>query len=258
MALSDEEKREVCVRAPLGRDLHRPDTAVIERPGWYQVVTPSAPGNLLNEVVLSAVEPAEADGAIDEVTRTYAALGRRTKWCVGPWTRPADFGARLESRGFSHWAVRGMGCSTALECEGAPRVAVEEVDASGLDAYLAAERTGWDLPAEDTAPRRAVYEAALSASPRAVHLFVARLDRAVVGTAGLVLRPGAGYLLGTQVLPHARGLGAYRSLVAARLVFLRARGVEYAVTQAREATSAPMLAHLGFETLFRSACHLSP
>jgi hypothetical protein len=56
------------------------------------------------------------------------------------------------------------------------------------------------------------------------------------------------------VLPAARGRGAYRALVAARLAFLRARHVEYAVTQAREATSAPMLEHLGFETLFRSTC----
>jgi len=37
--------------------------------------------------------------------------------------------------------------------------------------------------------------------------------------------------------------------------FLRDRGIEYAVTHAHEATSAPMLEHLGFETLFRGACY---
>jgi hypothetical protein len=39
----------------------------------------------------------------------------------------------------------------------------------------------------------------------------------------------------------------------ARLAFLRERGIEYAVTNASEATSAPMLEHLGFETLFSGA-----
>jgi hypothetical protein len=48
----------------------------------------------------------------------------------------------------------------------------------------------------------------------------------------------------------------YRSLVAARLAFLHERGVDYAVTQARESTSAPILEHLGFETLFRGRCHV--
>jgi hypothetical protein len=64
---------------------------------------------------------------------------------------------------------------------------------------------------------------------------------------------------------HHRARGAARlavcacnfvePLIAARLAFLRERGLEYAVTHAREATSAPMLEHLGFETLFRGACY---
>lgn len=78
----------------------------------------------------------------------------------------------------------------------------------------------------------------------------------MVGTAWLSLREDYAYLLGTQVFEAARGRGAYRALVAARLAFLRERGIDVAVTHAREATSAPMLEHLGFETLFRSRCYL--
>jgi hypothetical protein len=37
---------------------------------------------------------------------------------------------------------------------------------------------------------------------------------------------------------------------------LRARGCGCAVTQAREATSAPILERLGFETLFTSRCYV--
>jgi hypothetical protein len=77
-----------------------------------------------------------------------------------------------------------------------------------------------------------------------------------VGTAGLILRGDYGYLVGAQVVEAARGRGLYKALTAERLAFLRARGIGYAVTHAREATSAPRLERLGFETLFRSKCYV--
>jgi hypothetical protein len=61
-------------------------------------------------------------------------------------------------------------------------------------------------------------------------------------------------MIGTQVVVEARGRGLYRALVGARLAFLHGMGIGYAVTHAREETSAPILEHLGFETLFRSTC----
>ena len=258
MTWSLEAKREACLRAPMGDELVRRDTRIIARPGWYQVVTPSAPGSVLNEIILSQVDASEAERVIDEAIALYRRTGHPTKWCVGSWTRPEDFGERLTRRGFSHWDVRGMGCDTTGVSVAAQRVAVEEVAEPGLDAYVAVEQHGWSLPASDAAVQREVYLAALHARPRRVHLFVARLGGAVVGTAGLVLREGYAYLLGAQVLESARGHGAYRALVMARLSFLRERGIGYAVTQAREATSAPILEHLGFETLYRSRCYRLP
>ncbi len=239
-------------------DLVRPDTRIIERPGWYQVHTPSAPGSVLNEVVLSCVDSSEAERVIDETLALYRSSGHPTKWCVGPWTRPEDFGERLARRGFSSWDVRGMGCDTAALDTAPLRVTVDEAPEQSLDSYVATELQGWSLPPAEAQPHRAAYLAALRARPRTVHLFVARLEGAAVGTAGLVLRDGYAYLLGAQVLEATRGLGAYRALVAARLAFLRQRGIGYAVTQAREATSAPILEHLGFETLFRSKCYRLP
>ncbi|MCP3144564.1 GNAT family N-acetyltransferase [Pyxidicoccus xibeiensis] len=174
---------------------------------------------------------------------------------MGFWTRPADFGERLTRRGFSNWDVRGMGCDTRGVYTAPRRVTVDEVTEPDLGAYVAVEQQGWSLPASDAEVQHGVYLSALRAHPRRVHLFVARLGAEVVGTAGLVLRDGYAYLLGAQVLETARGQGAYRALVTARLEFLRERGIGYAVTQAREATSAPILEHLGFETLFRSRCY---
>jgi GNAT superfamily N-acetyltransferase len=255
MSWAIERKREACLRASMGRALLRPDTVIIERPGWYQVMTPSASGTA-NEVVFSQVDDADADTVIANNVAAYRVHGRATKWCVGYWTKPADFGERLVRHGFAGWDVRGMGCASSLALSVPSRVSVEEVTESNLDAYVAVALRGWSIPAAEGEIERGVHLAALGAVPRAAFFFVARLDGEIVGTAALVLRGDYGYLLGTQVLEGARGQGVYRALVAARLSFLRARGLGYAVTQAREATSAPMLEHLGFETLFRSKCYL--
>lgn len=167
-----------------------------------------------------------------------------------------NFGGRLARRGFSSGDVRGMGCDTSLACAAPQRITVDEASQGNLEAYVATEQQGWSLPAGGAVAQRGVYMTAMRARPRRVHLFVARLEEKLVGTAGLVLRDGYAYLLAAQVLAEARGQGVYRALVTARLNFLRQCGIGYAVTQAREATSAPMLEHLSFETLFRSKCYL--
>src|SRR5262245_36567903 len=114
MTWTPDRKVEAVTLAPMTRDIVRPDTNVVERPGWYQLITPSAPG-YLNEVYLSQVDARDAEGVIDEVVATYRSHGRATKWCVGPWTRPLDFGERLERRGFRPWDSRGMAVATSLE-----------------------------------------------------------------------------------------------------------------------------------------------
>lgn len=99
MTWTPERKLEAAVQAPLPRAYVRADTRIIERPGWYQVVTPSA-STYLNEVALSQVDPEDVERVIDETIAVYAAHGVRMKWYVGPQTRPADLGERLRRRGF--------------------------------------------------------------------------------------------------------------------------------------------------------------
>ena len=121
-------------------------------------------------------------------------------------------------------------------------------------------------PALDQAPLEvASHGRALAQEPRTAHFFQATLAEApedVIGTAGIFVRSASpssgsfGYLVGTQVRERARGRGAYRALVAARLGLLVNRGVDYAVTHARAETSAPILERLGFETILRSRCYL--
>ncbi|MGF1468068.1 MAG: GNAT family N-acetyltransferase [Sandaracinaceae bacterium] len=256
MTWTAERKRAVAVRAPLDPPMLRPDSRVVRRPGWYQLITPSAPGTLLNEVILSRVAPAEAERCIDDVVATYRATGHPVKWCVGPWTEPADFGDRLARRGFRSWDVRGMAIATSRQVAAPDAVSVVEVGEHELHAYLTTSMRGWSIPTEQRTAELELHRAALRASPRLARFFAALVNGDTVGTTGLFLKEGHAYLVGAQVLPAFRGRGVYRALVAARLAFLARAGVELAVTHAREATSAPVLEHLGFETLFRSACYL--
>ncbi len=256
MAWTTERKRDAAIEAPLHVPLRRPDSRIVERPGWYQIVTPSAPGTLLNEVVLSRVEPDEAERAIDEVVATHREIGHPVKWCVGPWTKPEDFGERLQRRGFSSWDVRGMAVDTAHVIRSPEAVAVAEVTEQSLDDYVAASMRGWSIGPDQFAAELDVHRTALRSRPRTAHFFAATIGDHIVGTTGLFTKGDHAYLVGAQVMAPFRGRGIYRALVAARLAFLAREDIAVAVTHAREATSAPILERLGFETVFRSKCFL--
>jgi len=247
MSWAHERKLRAAVEAPLGPSAAPADARVIARDGWFQRVAPSAPGSWHNEVLLSRVDAEDAERVIDDVVATYRALRKPTKWCTGPWTEPGDFGQRLSRRGFSSWETRGMGIATDADVH-APAATVRRVETEAdLDAYVATSALAWASPASPV--QRDAYLRALG---RELVPFVAD----GLGAGAILLRDDYGYLVGTAVAEHARGRGVYRALVAARLAFLRARGIAYAVTHAREATSAPILERLGFETLFRGRCYL--
>jgi len=285
-----ERKLRAAIEAPCGRMSARADTRVVAREGWFQRITPSAPGSHLNEVLRSVVDAADAERVIDEVVAEYRAIGKPTKWCTGPWTKPDDFGERLVRRGFTSWKTRGMGSETdAPIAPGAARVRLVETDGD-LDAYLRISRLAWSIDDDDVEATRASYRPMLGS---VLFPFIVDVDGSAaggtsrthdvdgsaaggtsrthdvdgsaaggtshthdVGASALLLRDGYGYLVGGAIVEHARGRGLYRALVAARLAFLRDRGIEYAVTHARESTSAPLLEHFGFETLFHGACYL--
>ena len=254
-----DTRQRVALDAPLGAHLLQPDSQVIERPGWYQVLTPSVKDGALNEVVrcqeLEGRAPAEVVAA--EVAR-YGALGLDLKWCVGP-AAARGLHEALAQAGFGGWWARAMAITPSADqppC--APEVSLEEVrESAGLGDYAAVVAEGWKQT-----PERAAADAQRALAAGTHRLFLARLEGRPAGAAAVFLRPssegGAGYLTGAVVLPAARKRGLYRALVSARLAALAAAGVPLATTQARDHSSAPILKRLGFETLFQVRVFLRP
>ena len=220
-----------------------PDLQVIERPGWLQIVTPSIKTGGLNEVIYSLLDERSADATIDAAITTYRELGLKFRWNAGPRSGPADLGERLERRGLAPSWGRGMARSTD---DGGEVDDVVEVDATTLDAYTNVMAAGWNA---DGAALLALHRHLLAEGRQC--LFLAYCDGVPAAAASYVPFARSAYLIGGVVLASYRGRGLYRALVRARLAHARARGITLATSHAREATSAPILEKLGFETVCR-------
>lgn len=242
--------RDAVLRAPIGSHLVRPDTRIVERPGWYQMITPSCPTSSLNEVMWSKVDAGVVDDVVAETVAEYDALGVDVKWAVGDFTEPARTASCLEHHGFGSWGVFGMVCDPRTMVIDAPAdVEVRVATGALVDTYIDAMLEGWSVPERDATPTRDAFHAALAAGRR-LHLVLAYVDGVVAGTSGVHLKDdNTGYLLGGNVLERFRGRGIYRALLRARLEYLAASGVELATTQARAHTAGPILERLGFETV---------
>ena len=242
-AMSRAEILREIVESPREAFVPLPDLQVIDRPGWRQLLTPSLKKGGLNEVSFAQLDEADADRVIDETIAQYRAHGCVFRWRVGPDSSP-HLGARLAARGLPHTRSAGMARATAMEVALDPRITVERVDASNVDAYTRTTAAGWDM---DPGPLAPVNDAALRA--RTHRLFLARYDGEPVATAAAALFARSIYLMGGVTLAPARGRGVYKALVAARLAVAREQGVALATSHARLETSAPILERLGFETL---------
>jgi GNAT superfamily N-acetyltransferase len=228
-----------------------PDLRVIERPGWLQIVTPSIKTGGLNEVMYSRLDEHGADAAIDAAIAIYRDLGLKFRWSGAPGNGPEDLGARLVRRGLDESWGRGMACSTDVTI--APSrddTNIDVVRAETLADYTHVMATGWS--ADPIA--LAAMHGHLLADER-YHLFVAYSAGEPAAAASYLAFAHSAFLMGGVVLPHYRGRGLYRALVAARLAHARSLGLELAATHARESTSAPILERIGFDTVCRFAMY---
>ena len=252
-SMDSAQKIEEVFLAPVGATLASHDTRIIERDGWYQIITPSSGAIHGNEVIYSRIAPPVVEVVLRRTIAEYADHGLPFRWCVGPLTEPAPeyFGALLRRCGFTWLDGRGMAIDPASwkASHAATDVAIEAVTPANVREYVEAVAVGWESQF-DVATRCDDVVRAIGTGR--FHYVMARVEGAIVGTAGFVVKPQSAYLVGGNVLPRYRGRGIYRALVDHRLERIRAMGIKLATTQARESTSAPILEALGFETVYRS------
>ncbi|MEZ4383775.1 MAG: hypothetical protein R3A79_20755 [Nannocystaceae bacterium] len=249
--LSAAQLREELFERPREARAELPGMEVIERPGWWQLITPSVRDGGLNEVALSILAEDEADAVIDRALADYRDRGIRFRWSVFPSARPLDLAARLEARGLrrEETAAVARETATAAELEAPAGVEVQAIEAAEIDRFVEVMARGWGSapgPLLDYHRRAAL---------RDDHRFyLARVgDGPWAAAAGAVLFPRSVFLLGGVVLPEARGAGLYRALVRARLLDAAARGITVATSHAIAKTSAPILTRLGFVEVARFA-----
>ena len=233
-----------------------PDTRVIDRPDWMQLLTPSLRDGGMNEVCLAVLAEDEADAAIDATIADYRQHGIRFRWTVGPDSAPADLIARLQARGMVAQTVIGMACGGEIlrslptihgDRDGV--VSVERVeDDAAVTTYSEVMATGWGMA---VAPVLAFNRHVLAAAPERSQLYLARVDGRPAGVGALALLPRSAYLIGAVVLPEFRGRGVYRALIGARARDTLAGGRALLTCQARAQTSAPILLGLGFHEVCR-------
>jgi 8-oxo-dGTP pyrophosphatase MutT (NUDIX family)/ribosomal protein S18 acetylase RimI-like enzyme len=176
-------------------------------------------------------------------------------WPVRPGTGPADLGTALQRVGAEIHAVADIssfdlsGPLPSLDVP--PDVAVELVnDLEQLEQAYPVAAAAFDEPPA-SAQFRATEAAQLAeqvalGEARQEFRFLARIGGEVVGSGGVTVDGPAARLWGAGVHPDARGRGAYRAVLAARLRIAAQLGARFALVKARSGTSAPILRRAGF------------
>ena len=224
-----------------------PSVTVVDHP-WIRYTVCAADQPALNQGLRFRIAP-ELAAALDRMSRAHAAVTSRC--LLAPRSQDSQIDVLLRARGWEpeheHFLrTRATDASIAR----APNIEVRAVDdrSTLLDCIrVCADAFGHDPtpPSED----RIATELSTARAGR-VHRFVAYDPRTgeALASAGLNVFPslGIGFLWGGGTASHARGRGAYRSLVAARLDRARDLGCALVGVYARTTTSEPIVDALGF------------
>jgi GNAT superfamily N-acetyltransferase len=246
----DPPETSVALRLDIPRELDRAaavanwrrhDSVIVERPGWFQITTPSSKGRWHNRVVESVMTRQEAPRRISHVIAHYRALGVDFSWRVGPSSAPSDLAEMLASHGMVPTEVVGMAAQVSrLSVSLEPGITVERVGPHNVEDYVRASAAGWNNDAPTTAALLADMQRTLSDPDNTCQFFVARYNGEPAGSGALwPVSARSEYFLGSSVVPKFRGSGVYRAMVAERIRTLRARGVPLATIWAlREGAAA--------------------
>lgn len=223
-------------------------TRVIRRVGWYQLLSPGIKEPSINEVLMSQVADEDVEQSIELAFSSYAEHELPFKWAIGPMSNQR-IESRIAERAEKSWSFRGMSFDTSQELAMPGGVFVDLVDDTQREDYVKINLNAWGLEQQSDL-LKAKYEAMVS-HPR-YRCYVVKKDGLTIGTGTTLIQSGYGYLLGAVILEAYRGFGAYRALVARRLSDLKKEQISFAVTQAKELSSVPILSRLGFATEYHA------
>ena len=230
------------------------------RDDWGQVTNRQAKTEYRNCVFRCMVTPDDANARIQETCAHYAALDLPFRWFVTPSSRPEDLGTRLAAAGFEQVDVL-LGMVARADAFGEPpeHVAIEQVTEQTLPDYLAAVQRGWDMPQPGIERARRYAMADMGGGePHPQQYFLARIDGEPAGAGSHRVIGDFAHLSGASVPPAFRGRGVYRALIQARARVLKERGISLMTIHAREKTSAPICARLGFKEICRFEVFRAP
>lgn len=206
-------------------------------------------------VVFSDLDERTADAAIAaEAAWADGPLGtaREFEWKLYAHDRPADLGARLSAAGFTAGAPETLMVAEVAALPQRPAVPagvrLETVtDAAGVERAVAVHEQAFAASA-DRLRSRLLHQ--LAQAPHTLHLVVAMAGDVPVCAARMEVHPGTDFasLWGGGTVPHWRGRGVYRALVAHRAGLAAGLGVRYLQVDASD-DSRPVLERLGFAAL---------
>lgn len=199
---------------------------------------------------------------LEEVLGHARAAGRATlRWWVDERTIPADTEDRLAELGLrmvERLEVLALPVTTDLPEPGDVEV-VEVRDRAGVElaGRIQSEVFGMSAMTEahvDDLTR----SVGLPEPERLVRCYLAYVDGEPVASGGSTVDGDALRFWDGGVLPAYRGRGAYRALVARRLVDARTTTADFALVKAVDDTSAPILTRLGFRPYGERRCWATP
>jgi hypothetical protein len=178
------------------------------------------------------------------------------------WMDPAGLAGELEARGGAAGVVLDvLALDLSAGVPALPPASVEVTMRWATDFETAREAMalgvigfGGELPPEDRIKTVASNDAA-NVPGGDGGMLVAYVGGRAAGSGGIVMADGVARLWGGVVAPSARGQGAYRAVLGARLGYGAANGATMALVKGRIDTSGPILRRAGFgvfgqETLY--------
>lgn len=216
----------------------------------------------LNGVFRARLDPDEPDLSISEILARFKALGVPALWWIGPSSRPAGLGHRLEALGLEHAEdVPAMAVDLSevdLDGHAPDGLTIEPVGSeAGLRAYFQAWSRGFGLSEEVVSAFHEVYLDAGFGVDAPVRHYVGLKDGTPVATASLFMGRDVPEVFSVTTVSEARRQGIADAMTVSALS--DAKDLGYSVgTLYSSAMGGTVYRELGFEEYFRIGVYELP